>query len=462
MGAGACKVFRTGGTIGRLRDNDWVLPDEYISGHHARILFANGAFMIVDTSTNGVFINSSQNRLTRGVPYILRHGDALYIDDYEIRVTLSAEDSTVPTSAPRAPVIPDDPCVGDAPGPTDSANDTDPLALLGRQDARAVPPEPSAANCASQLPKFQHHRPAAWDLDVASKSVSTTGSSGAGRRDKSRIQMTVFGPSQVRRRRPFFLQSVFHLVGEDDKALALARVAEPHSTIAQALPLPGKVREGETINVRLLADSRVSVDESSQTLQWRGDTVAAQFSIELPWLDWRREYLFTVEVDLAGCPVGRCKFRIAVDRGRTESMSTHICGSLSRYHRVFLSYASEDMAVVADLAQLIEIQGMEYSLDKLSLRTGSEWQTELHQQIEKSDLFLLCWSQHAATSKWVAKEIEWALRTQRETRGLRPDIRPFVLDGPPSAPPPRSLRHLHFNSATRFVKQSARQPSQIP
>jgi len=54
MGAGARKAFQGSGTIGRLRDNDWVFPDEYISGHHAKILFANGGFLIEDTSTGRV------------------------------------------------------------------------------------------------------------------------------------------------------------------------------------------------------------------------------------------------------------------------------------------------------------------------------------------------------------------------------------------------------------------------
>jgi type VI secretion system protein ImpJ len=359
---------------------------------------------------------------------------------------------------------------------------TDPLKLLGLETASAVAPPPRAANRApgaasptgfsAQPQSAESAPPLRRGANIYDKLqgqrrprtlVPPTHSSalenlirddhGARAPTASRIQMTVFGPSQVRRRKPFFLQTIFHVVGADEKALALARIVEPQPAIAQALPLPVKVRDGEIITVRLLSDSRVSVDESKQTLQWRGDTVAAQFSIELPWIDWRNEYLFTVEVDVAGCPVGRCKFRIAVDHGRTENASKHVYGSLSRYHRVFLSYASEDAAVVADLAQLIEIQGMEYFLDKLSLRSGSAWQTELEKHIQNSDLFLLCWSRHAATSEWVAKEIEWALRTQRQTGG-QPDIRPFVLDGPPIARPPRALRHLHFNSATRFLKLS--------
>jgi len=109
MGGTTRKVFQSGGTIGRLRDNDWVLPDDYISGHHAKISFANGNYLIEDTSTNGVFINSPQNRLTKGQPYTLRHGDTVYIDDYEVRVSISADAAAAPPGARRPAYIPEDP-----------------------------------------------------------------------------------------------------------------------------------------------------------------------------------------------------------------------------------------------------------------------------------------------------------------------------------------------------------------
>ena len=167
MGAGARKVFQGSGTIGRLRDNDWIFPDEYISGHHAKILFANGSFLIEDTSTNGVFVNSPQNRLTRGQPYMLRHGDTVYIDDYEVRITLASDPVLAPYASSgassRAPLIPEDPFGIDAAAGSSISEptETDPLKLLGLQDARAVPPGPSAAALASQSPMVQHYRPPA-------------------------------------------------------------------------------------------------------------------------------------------------------------------------------------------------------------------------------------------------------------------------------------------------------------
>jgi type VI secretion system FHA domain protein len=89
LGAGGRKVFHAiGGTIGRLPDNDWVFPDPYVSGRHALIRYLNGKYFIEDTSTNGVFVNSPENRVSRTQPQQLRNGDLLFIDAYEIKVSI--------------------------------------------------------------------------------------------------------------------------------------------------------------------------------------------------------------------------------------------------------------------------------------------------------------------------------------------------------------------------------------
>jgi len=93
LGAAGRKVFHAvGGTIGRLPDNDWVFPDPYVSGRHALVRYLGGKFFVEDTSTNGVFINSPDNRLTKAQPYALKHGDLLYIDAYRITVSIESEE----------------------------------------------------------------------------------------------------------------------------------------------------------------------------------------------------------------------------------------------------------------------------------------------------------------------------------------------------------------------------------
>lgn len=79
-----------GGNIGRARDNDWSLPDpmRYLSSHHARIQFRRGNFYLEDTSTNGVFVNESEQALSRRGPHQLSDGDVLRMGPYILRVSL--------------------------------------------------------------------------------------------------------------------------------------------------------------------------------------------------------------------------------------------------------------------------------------------------------------------------------------------------------------------------------------
>jgi type VI secretion system FHA domain protein len=170
------KVFQaSGGTIGRLPDNDWVLPDPYVSSRHARVRYQNGAFQIEDTSTNGVFINSTDNRLARGQLYTLKSGDRIFIDPYEIRATIT----TAPRAAAADPFGLDDPFGGSVPaaspanplaglvpdaGPLgdEASGEVDPLSLLGLEGKKTPPSNvPRAADLAAHsLLSDQYRAPA--------------------------------------------------------------------------------------------------------------------------------------------------------------------------------------------------------------------------------------------------------------------------------------------------------------
>jgi type VI secretion system FHA domain protein len=163
MGGAVRKTFTAGGTIGRLPDNDWILPDQYISGHHARISFANGVFTIEDTSTNGVFINSPQNRLTRKKAYPLRNGDTVFIDDYEVRVTVAAEPAALESYA-RARSAPSS-------GPL--IRTTRSTACRGRPESRTPPILWRCSDCRARPQCRRARAPRAWQN--SRRSLSTIG-----------------------------------------------------------------------------------------------------------------------------------------------------------------------------------------------------------------------------------------------------------------------------------------------
>jgi type VI secretion system protein ImpI len=187
LGASRRKVFNAaGGTIGRLPDNQWALPDPYISSRHALIKYVNGVFYIEDTSTNGVFVNSQNNRLVKGQPYALKSGDWIFIEPYEIKASISEQKEPAesllesPLLAPpvsgRVPSysIPDDPFASSPslsrpsgpsvrPDPDEGLatadGEVDPLRLLGLEGRREEKRVPNAPELARKPVISEHYTP---------------------------------------------------------------------------------------------------------------------------------------------------------------------------------------------------------------------------------------------------------------------------------------------------------------
>ena len=109
-GQGGSIVFGVGGGgIGRAHDNDWVLPDpqRYLSAHHARVQFRDGAYYLLDTSTNGVYVNDGTVPIGRRNSYPLRDGDHLRLGEYQLAVSIDTERSEAPEASSIFPINPD-------------------------------------------------------------------------------------------------------------------------------------------------------------------------------------------------------------------------------------------------------------------------------------------------------------------------------------------------------------------
>ena len=106
----AVREFREdGGTIGRSLQNDWILPDDlrYISGRHATIDFRGGIYYLMDTSSNGVYVNDDVEPLGKDNPRRLFDGDRLRMGDYEMVVKIdSGESLQMPPPRPDT-IVPD-------------------------------------------------------------------------------------------------------------------------------------------------------------------------------------------------------------------------------------------------------------------------------------------------------------------------------------------------------------------
>jgi len=98
VGDDAVREFgEKGGTIGRSLQNDWILPDpdRFISGRHATIDFKGGIYYLVDTSTNGIYVNGDCEPIGKGIPRRLFNGDTMRLGDFEMTVSIESGESIV-------------------------------------------------------------------------------------------------------------------------------------------------------------------------------------------------------------------------------------------------------------------------------------------------------------------------------------------------------------------------------
>ena len=100
-------------SIGRAAQTDWILqdPERILSGKHCTIHHRDGHYYLTDNSTNGTFINDSEERVPRNQTVKLNDGDRFVLGEYEIAVTL------LPGAAELAEVEPDGPATDVVPGP---------------------------------------------------------------------------------------------------------------------------------------------------------------------------------------------------------------------------------------------------------------------------------------------------------------------------------------------------------
>lgn len=100
-------------TIGRAAQNNWILqdPERILSSNHCVVHYRDGGYFLTDTSTNGTFLNDSDQRIPRNQTVPLGDGDRFVLGDYEIEVSL------IPGAAELAEIEPEGPLTDIVPTP---------------------------------------------------------------------------------------------------------------------------------------------------------------------------------------------------------------------------------------------------------------------------------------------------------------------------------------------------------
>jgi len=203
------------------------------------------------------------------------------------------------------------------------------------------------------------------------------------------------------------------------------------------------VSEGAEIKI-ILNSPDLLIEDNIATGTWQGDYLNFPFALQLPDNFKKRQILLTAVVYINDVIASKLKFAVKC----SSLLGQKIAVSREDVFSAFISYASQDRNRVAAI-----ILGMKKARPDLdiffdvdSLRSGDDWELALHEEIERRDVLFLCWSHFARESKWVDEEWRYAL----EQKGVE-CIEPVPIEPPDICPPPKELRHKHFNDKLLYI-----------
>ena len=264
------------------------------------------------------------------------------------------------------------------------------------------------------------------------------------------IDGSAFAPAKFIGDRPELIFMAIHSPNDLERTKRLIKHATPQAGTVSSLRSLAEVANGASIGVSLeVGAAKGELDLARRT--WFGEPLIFPFSITADAS--QSEMILTFRVFVEDAEVGRLSFkRKVVQRQSTQKPNIREsapAARLKRHNRVFLSYSSADRTAVSNIATAYTMAGIRIFWDRSSLTPGEEWRPRIRREIDKCDLFHLCWSQAAAQSEWVHKETHQALTRRRRSIWRRPSITVQMLDGPPWAKHPDSLNDINFDDFAR-------------
>lgn len=261
-------------------------------------------------------------------------------------------------------------------------------------------------------------------------------------RETAPADATAFAPKKLRRGTPELVRVVIHQPSQARDVIKAAKKIDPYARPAPQGISIGDIALGANVGIALQVHG-ASCDGVVQRRSWAGEPIDFAFPIE-PDSD-AKQAVFVARVFVDDAQIGVIAFTRPIIGATSQAPTQEI--RLTRHKRVFISYSSADRETVSVIATAYEMAGVEHFWDRTALKSGEEWSPRLKKEIERADLFHLCWSKAAAQSEWVAKEAAHALKRRRSAK--RPEITVQMLDGPPWAPHPPELDAINFDDFVR-------------
>ncbi len=89
-------------------------------------------------------------------------------------------------------------------------------------------------------------------------------------------------------------------------------------------------------------------------------------------------------------------------------------------NELFLSHSDKDREFAGRLAEILDRHGVPYWYSRSNLRGGQQWHDEIGAALARCDWFLVVLSPASVQSKWVKRELVYALDDERYQEHIIP------------------------------------------
>ena len=110
---------------------------------------------------------------------------------------------------------------------------------------------------------------------------------------------------------------------------------------------------------------------------------------------------------------------------------------------IFISHNKKDKDIAREIALFLVAENINLWFDEWEISAGDSIIEEIQSGLQKASHFLILWSQNAATSNWVRKELSSILMKAIENKN--PKVIPIILDDTPLPELIRDLKYLRYH-----------------
>ena len=256
------------------------------------------------------------------------------------------------------------------------------------------------------------------------------------------IYSSVFSPAEVKRDSHFLVSVFLHSQDDAETVISMAKEADSFTTRRGYRPLPCKMREGDMVDIQLSIMGKTLLFSDNQAIIWRGVIASCSFDYPIPNELDEKELCCSAVIKVNGAPIGEMKFITKI----VEQPTTRNTKVISQpWEKIFISYAHQDEKTVRHFSQAFKMLKRDVFFDRDYLKAGDIFSEEIEKYIKDADVFILFWSENAAKSEYVQKELALALpRAYPQTQPLEKaklSIYPMSIE--PRAELPDDMKNIY-------------------